>query len=150
MIVRRLVDDDIPERPPAELHPVLKRTYRARHVYAHQELNRSFERLLPPNQLKDIDRAVLLLLEILSMGGRILVIADFDADGATSCALVVRALREMSCAVVEYLVPNRFEYGYGLTPEIVALAAERKPDLIITVDNGVSSIEGVAAARSRG
>ncbi len=149
-IVRRIIDDGIPDSLPAELHPVLKRTYRARQVYAQQELDRSFERLLPPTQLKDMDRAVLLLLEVLSARGRILVVADFDADGATSCALVVRALREMGGTDVEYLVPNRFEYGYGLTPEIVALAAERKPDLIITVDNGISSIDGVAAARSRG
>jgi len=149
-IVRRLIDDRIPDDLPADLHPVLRRTYRARQVYSLQELDRSFARLLPPTQLKDIDRAVLLLIEMLQTRGRILVVADFDADGATSCALVVRALREMGAAHVEYLVPNRFEYGYGLTPEIVALAAEREPDLIITVDNGISSIEGVAAARARG
>lgn len=149
-IVRRVVDDTVPDNLPGDLHPVLRRTYRARQVYAPQELDRSFERLLPPTRLKDIDRAVLLLLELLTMRGRIVVVGDFDADGATSSALVVRALRQMGAAHVEFLVPNRFEYGYGLTPEIVALAAERKPDLIITVDNGISSVEGVAAARSRG
>lgn len=149
-IVRREIDDAIPDTLPADLHPVLRRTYRARQVYAPQELDRSFESLLPPTLLKDVDRAVLLLLELFTTRGRIVVIGDFDADGATSSALVVRALREMGAAQVEFLVPNRFEYGYGLTPEIVALAAEREPHLIITVDNGISSIDGVAAARARG
>lgn len=149
-IVRRVVDDRIPDTLPAGLHPVLRRTYRARQLYSPQELDRSFARLLPPTQLKDIDKAVLLLIETLQARGRILVVGDFDADGATSCALVVRALREMGAVQVEYLVPNRFEYGYGLTPEIVALAAQREPDLIVTVDNGISSVEGAAAARARG
>lgn len=149
-IVRRPIDMDLPDTLPPDLHPVLRRTYRARRVFASHELDRSFERLLAPTLLKDIDRAVLLLLEVLSARGRILVVADFDADGATSCALVVRALREMGAAHVEFIVPNRFEYGYGLTPEIVALAAERQPNLIITVDNGISSVDGVAAAHARG
>jgi single-stranded-DNA-specific exonuclease len=82
--------------------------------------------------------------------GRVLVVGDFDADGATSCALVVRALRGCGFAAVDFLVPNRFEFGYGLTPEIVALAAARTPSLIVTVDNGISSNAGVAAARMRG
>ncbi|MBI3899921.1 MAG: single-stranded-DNA-specific exonuclease RecJ [Gammaproteobacteria bacterium] len=80
----------------------------------------------------------------------IFYVQNFDADGATSCALVVRALREMGAAHVSYVVPNRFEYGYGLTPEIVALAAQHEPNLIITVDNGISSVDGVRAARDRG
>ncbi|MFL6621598.1 MAG: single-stranded-DNA-specific exonuclease RecJ [Sulfurifustis sp.] len=149
-IVRRVSDDTVPDSLPGDLHPVLRRTYRARQIYTAQELDRSFDRLLAPTLLKDIDRAVLLLAQILAARGRILVVADFDADGATSCALTVRALREMGAAHVDYLVPNRFEYGYGLTPEIVALAATREPDLIITVDNGISSVDGVAAARYRG
>lgn len=149
-IVRRESDDTVPDSLPGDLHPVLRRTYRARQIYNGHELDRSFERLLPPTLLKDIDRAVRLLADILSARGRILIVADFDADGATSCALTVRALREMGAAHVDYLVPNRFEYGYGLTPEIVALAAGREPDVIITVDNGISSVDGVAAARARG
>ncbi len=149
-IVRRVVDTSIPDAFPPDLHPVLRRTYRARRVFSPHALDRSAARLAPPSQLKGIDAAVRLLAETLRSRGRILVIADFDADGATSCALVVRALREMGGCAVEYLVPNRFEYGYGLTPEIVALAAERSPDLIITVDNGISSVEGVAAARGCG
>lgn len=149
-IVRRTIADDVPDTLPADLHPVLRRTYHARQVYSPHELDRSFERLLPPSLLKGIDAAVQLLLEMLRTRGRIIVVADFDTDGATSCALVVRALREMGAADVDYLVPNRFEYGYGLTPEIVALAAEREPVLIVTVDNGISSVEGVAAAKARG
>ena len=79
-----------------------------------------------------------------------LVVGDFDADGATGSALFVRALRALKFAHVDFLVPNRFRFGYGLTPGIVALAAERAPSLIVTVDNGVSSIEGVEAARALG
>jgi len=81
---------------------------------------------------------------------RIVVVGDFDADGATSCALCLRALRAMGAAEVHYLVPNRFEYGYGLTPEIVGVAAELQPDLLVTVDNGISSVDGVAAAKRQG
>ena len=114
------------------------------------ELNCSLERLLPPTQLKGMDTAVTLLSQALQNNKRILIVADFDADGATSCAVAVGALRAFGAADVRYVVPNRFEYGYGLTPEIVAVAARQQPDLIITVDNGISSIEGVAAARARG
>jgi single-stranded-DNA-specific exonuclease len=134
----------------ASLHPVLSRIYRARAVTTPDELEHGLDRLLPPNRLRGMDRAVALLAEALRARRRILVVADFDADGATSCALVVRALRALGAADVRYVVPNRFEYGYGLTPEIVALAARQSPDLLITVDNGIASIEGVAAAQARG
>jgi single-stranded-DNA-specific exonuclease len=97
-----------------------------------------------------MDGAVVLLRQAVVRGERILVVGDFDADGATSTALALRALRAMGAGDVDYLVPNRFEYGYGLTPEIVEVAAGLKPDLIITVDNGVASIEGVAVAKARG
>lgn len=149
-IVRRTFDDTVPDTLPPDLHPVLRRAYRARQVFSAHELDRSTERLLPPSQLKGIDTATSLLADALRQHHRILIVADFDADGATSCALMVRALREMGTANVDYLVPNRFEFGYGLTPEIVALAAQREPDLIVTVDNGISSVDGVAAARARG
>ncbi|WP_096462873.1 single-stranded-DNA-specific exonuclease RecJ [Sulfurifustis variabilis] len=135
---------------PTGLHPVLARIYRARNLSSTAELDHSFDSLLSPMALKDIDRAVALLAGTIEDQRRILVVADFDADGATSCALVVRALRSLGAHHVDYVVPNRFEYGYGLTPEIVALAAEREPDLLITVDNGISSVEGVRAARARG
>lgn len=133
-----------------DLHPVLQRIYRARQVASREELEKSLDRLISPAQLKGIDEASILLADALRRQRRILIVADFDADGATSCALAVRALRSLGATDVRYLVPNRFEFGYGLTTEIVALAAQQQPDLIITVDNGISSIEGVKAARSRG
>jgi len=132
------------------LHPVLARLYAARAVQHADELDLSLERLLPPNVLKNMDAAVTLLAENLRAGQRILIVADFDADGATSCALAVRALRSMGAHDVRYVVPNRFEYGYGLTPEIVAVAAQQQPDLLITVDNGISSVDGVRAAKTLG
>ena len=134
---------------PSDLHPVLARIYRLRNMNSAMELDRSLERLLPPTRLKGMERAVALLASMVREDKRILIVADFDADGATSCALVVRALRLMGAADVRYVVPNRFEYGYGLTPEIVALAAQQRPDLIITVDNGISSIDGVREAHRR-
>lgn len=135
---------------PDELHPVLRRIYAARAVESADDVSYSLERLLPLSALGGLPAAVELLQSILTAGGRILIVGDFDADGATSCALCVRALRAMGASEVQYLVPNRFEFGYGLTPEIVAVAAGLDPQLIMTVDNGVSSIEGVAAARRRG
>ena len=133
----------------ADLHPVLQRIYLARGVHSTAELDVSLGRLLPVGTLEGIPAAVDLLLQHRS-GGRVLVIGDFDADGATSTALMVRALTSWGFAAVDFLVPNRFEFGYGLTPEIVALAATRSPTLIVTVDNGISSAAGVADARSRG
>jgi single-stranded-DNA-specific exonuclease len=130
------------------LHPVLERVYTARGVRSEAELDHSLVRLLPVGTLEGIPAAVELLLA--HRMRRVLVVGDFDADGATSCALVVRALRACGFASVDFLVPNRFEFGYGLTPEIVALAAARTPSLILTVDNGISSNAGVAAAREHG
>lgn len=130
------------------LHPVLRRAYAARGVCDSQVLALTLDRLMPVGTLDSVDAAVALILE--HRERRILVVGDFDADGATSTALIVRCLRAWGFASVEFLVPNRFEFGYGLTPEIVGLAAERNPSLIVTVDNGISSIAGVAAARARG
>ncbi len=135
---------------PADLHPVLRRVYAARAVASADELDYSLGNLLPLQQLAGLPAAVELLYTALVERWRILVVGDFDADGATSCALCLRALRLLGAAAVDYLVPNRFEYGYGLTPEIVAVAAGHHPDLILTVDNGISSVEGVAAAKQRG
>ena len=132
-----------------DLHPVLERIYAARGVRSPTDLDFSLQRLLPVGTLEGVDAAVDLLLQHRS-GGRVLVIGDFDADGATSTALMLRALRAWGFAAVDFLVPNRFEFGYGLTPEIVALAATRTPTLIVTVDNGISSNAGVADARARG
>ena len=132
----------------ADLHPVLRRVYAARGLRRPEELNLALERLAPIGTLGGAAEAAQLLLR--HRGGRVLVIGDFDADGATSTALMLRALRSYGFAAVDFLVPNRFEFGYGLTPEIVAVAAERAPSLIVTVDNGISSNAGVAAARARG
>jgi len=133
-----------------ELHPVLARLYAARGVGNAQQASTALEQLLPVSSLDSIDAAVDLLLRHRGSDRSVLVIGDFDADGATSTALLVRALRGWGYRQVDFLVPNRFEFGYGLTPEIVALASERKPSLIVTVDNGVSSHAGVAAARALG
>ena len=131
------------------LHPVLRRVYAARGIASDSELDLSLERLLPVGSLEGLDAATR-LLSLHRSAGRVLVVGDFDADGATSTALLVRALRTLRFAHVDFLVPNRFRFGYGLTPEIVALAATRAPSLIVTVDNGVSSIAGVEAAREIG
>jgi len=139
-----------PDQLPPGLPAVLKQVYAARAIESSGDLNYSLDRLLPPDRLGGLEPAVDLLAEAVEASWRILVVGDFDADGATSCALCLRALRGMGAAWVDYLVPNRFEYGYGLTPEIVAVAATRRPDLLITVDNGISSLAGVAAARERG
>ena len=134
----------------AGLHPVLARAYAARGIVDAEGLDLSLGRLLPPDALRGADRAAARLATALAAGERILFVGDFDADGATSCALGVRALRAFGAAHVDFLVPNRFEYGYGLSPEIVMLAEERRPDLLVTVDNGIASIAGVAAARRQG
>ena len=135
---------------PADLHPVLRRIYACRGVEDARELNLGLEALLPVELMSGAREAAELIARHMQKERRILVIGDFDCDGATSTALSVLALRAMGAVHVDYLVPNRFEYGYGLTPEIVALAARNEPGLIITVDNGVSSVEGVAAANALG
>ncbi len=132
------------------LHPLLARIYAARGVTSPAELDYSLPALLPYHSMKGVDAAVREIARSVMAGERILVVGDFDCDGATSSALAVLALRAMGAAQVDYLVPNRFEYGYGLSPEIVAVAAQREPALLITVDNGVSSHQGVAAAQQAG
>lgn len=133
-----------------DVHPVLRRVYAARRIRNQAELDRGLASLHDYRGLLGMQAAVARLIGALEHGERILVVGDFDADGATSTALTVQALRQMGAAEVDYLVPNRFEYGYGLTPEIVAVAARSRPALIITVDNGISSNAGVAAARDAG
>ncbi|ULH10306.1 single-stranded-DNA-specific exonuclease RecJ [Serratia marcescens] len=135
---------------PASLPPLLRRLYALRGVQAEQELERSVKGMLPWQQLDGIDDAVGLLQQALADGRRIMVVGDFDADGATSTALTVLALRSMGGAAVDYLVPNRFEDGYGLSPEVVEQAAARGAELIVTVDNGISSHAGVDVAHAKG
>jgi single-stranded-DNA-specific exonuclease len=132
------------------VNPLLARLYTTRGVTDEAQLGNELAQLNTPSSFKSLSAAAALIADSIERAEHILVIGDFDADGATSCALSILALRAMRAAHVDFLVPNRFEYGYGLTPEIVAVAAQRAPDLIITVDNGISSIDGVAAANAAG
>ncbi|WP_439102956.1 single-stranded-DNA-specific exonuclease RecJ [Congregibacter sp.] len=134
----------------SELPPILARVFAARGVEDAAQLDLALAALHPPSLLTGLPEATERLQKALDNDERILIVGDFDADGATSTALAIKALREFGASHVDYLVPNRFEFGYGLTPGIVALGAQRKPDLIITVDNGISSVDGVDAANALG
>lgn len=129
---------------------LLERVFAMRGINHHDELQIDLKNLHPISMLKDIETATKILIDTIRRQEKILIVGDFDADGATSTALAVRALRAMGHQQVDYLVPNRFEYGYGLTPEIVEEANKRSPSLIVTVDNGISSIKGVEKAKSLG
>ena len=131
------------------MHPVLARVYAGRNIRSATELDYEVGGLIAPAALKGIDAAAMLLADSIQQGKRLLIIADYDADGATACAVGMRALRAFG-ANVDYLVPDRFKLGYGLTPELVDLASLKKPDLLITVDNGIASVDGVARARALG
>jgi single-stranded-DNA-specific exonuclease len=145
---RREMPDDNVMATFADLHPVLARLYATRGVTRGDQLDYSLRHLAPVSSLDGIEQAVDLLLQHREKG--IVIIGDFDADGATSTALVIRCLTDFGFTNVSYLVPNRFDFGYGLTPEIVRVAAQRSPDLLLTVDNGVSSVAGVSEAQSLG
>ncbi|HEY3328370.1 MAG TPA: single-stranded-DNA-specific exonuclease RecJ [Novimethylophilus sp.] len=131
------------------LHPVLARVYAARGITRAAQLQTVLAGLIPPAQLRNADQMAALLADAIAQHKKLLIVADYDSDGATACAVGVRGLRLFG-ATVDYLVPNRFDHGYGLTPEIVRLAAQSKPDIIITVDNGIASVEGVAEANRLG
>ncbi|GGI53240.1 single-stranded-DNA-specific exonuclease RecJ [Oxalicibacterium solurbis] len=132
------------------IHPVMARLYVARGLLDTKELASELTALLPPPGLLHIDAAAAYLADAIAAQKKLVIVADYDCDGATACAVGLRGLRAMG-AVVDYIVPNRFEYGYGLTPEIVALAVrEKSPDVIVTVDNGIASIDGVDEANRRG
>jgi len=135
---------------PADLHPLLRRLYAQRGVSDQRELERGAKFLHPWDGLSGIERAVALLHQALCEGKQIMIVGDFDADGATSTALTVLALRSMGGQHVQYLVPNRFDDGYGLSPEVVEQAAARGAELILTVDNGISSHAGVECAHQKG
>jgi single-stranded-DNA-specific exonuclease len=153
VIVRRIVRRPVLQAAttlPASLHPVLRRVYGARGLRGADELDLGLDRLLPVSSLGGVPAAVDHLLRCHRDGRRVLVVGDFDADGATSTALMVRQLRRLGFQDPGFLVPDRFRFGYGLTPEIVRVAATMRPELIVTVDNGVSSVEGVAEARRHG
>jgi single-stranded-DNA-specific exonuclease len=152
-LVRRRFDADAARRLAAEgIAAPLARALAARGVTSVRELELPAHDLIPPPRLSHVADAAKLLAERIDAGARLLIVADYDCDGATACAIGLRGLRAMG-ARVDYLVPNRFDYGYGLTPEIVDLAAARpagRPDLLITVDNGIASVDGVARARELG
>ncbi len=129
--------------------PLFSRLYAARGIKQPSDIEWKLSQLPPPTLLKGIDAVCERLITAIEKRERILIVADYDADGATACAVGLRGLRLMG-ADISYIVPNRFEFGYGLTPEIVALAAKESPKVIVTVDNGIASVEGVAAARKLG
>lgn len=129
--------------------PALARIFAARGITDGSQMDTTFAALLPFDRMKNAREMARLLADAIAAQRRLLVIADYDADGATACTVAVRGLRSLG-ARIEFIVPNRFEYGYGLTPEIVRLAAELKPDILLTVDNGIASVDGVAEANRLG
>ncbi|HLB42664.1 MAG TPA: single-stranded-DNA-specific exonuclease RecJ [Gammaproteobacteria bacterium] len=152
-MIKKIIRRDYPEEIAAtlgDLHPLLRRIYAARHVTHINELELSLAHLLPYQSLLGIEAAAHLLAESVIQHQRILIVGDFDADGATSTALAMRALCSFGAKQVHYLVPNRFAFGYGLTPELIAAAKDYMPQLIITVDNGIANHAGVDAAKSQG
>lgn len=147
-LVRRPVPADVPQFQ--NCSPLLSRIVASRGVNDDRALSSELKYLYPINSLKGVDEATQRLCQALALQQRVLIVGDFDADGATATALCKRALASFGFEFVDYIVPNRFEYGYGLTPEIIDVAAPFQPELIITVDNGISSIEGVSYARKLG
>ncbi|MEX4478713.1 single-stranded-DNA-specific exonuclease RecJ [Haemophilus influenzae] len=141
---------EIPIGNSVSTHPLLDRLYRARHIKNTEELDRTLKSMLNPNQLYGIDQAVNLLVEAYQQQQKIVIVGDFDADGATSTALSVLALRQLGFSDVDYLVPNRFEQGYGLSIPVAEMAIEKGVQLLMTVDNGVSSFDGVAFLKEKG
>ena len=148
LLQRRSANPDL--ELPDSLHPLIQRIYSQRAVINAEELELGLDNLLSPNRMYGMEQAVDLLVDVLQQQKQILIVSDFDVDGATSCALAIKALTQFGAPQVEYIVPNRFEYGYGLTPEIVDQAKTLDPHLLITVDNGTSSIDGVQAAKQAG
>lgn len=136
----------------AGIHPLLARLWAARGISDPAHAQQTWAAMIPPPQLTHAEHAAVLLADAIAAGKRMLVVADYDCDGATACAVALRALRRMG-AIVDFLVPDRFETGYGLSPAVVELAVAHpagKPDLLVTVDNGIASIDGVEAARQAG
>jgi len=152
LIVRSIPHDAQKRLEQQGLHPLLARLMAARGVDEPSELSTDWSGLIAPDRLSHIDEAASALAQAIEDGKKLLIVADYDCDGATACAVGLRGLRAMG-AKVDYLVPNRFETGYGLSPEVVTLATQHpagKPDLIVTVDNGIASVDGVIAAKEHG
>jgi single-stranded-DNA-specific exonuclease len=151
----KIVTRDIPPRAAWTLeqggvHPLLARLYAARGVLAMDELDDGLARLLPPSGMKGALQAAVLLADAIAAGKKLCIVADYDCDGATACAVAIRGLRLLGARQVDYLVPDRVLDGYGLTPPIAQRVKHRGADLLITVDNGIASVEGVAAANALG
>ena len=134
----------------APLPRALKQIYANRGVDRLDDITLPLSQLAPPSALKGAQAAAEMLADAIEFHASVVIVGDFDADGATSCALAVSLLKQMGLEEVTYLVPNRFEFGYGLTPEIVGIAAQYQPDVLVTVDNGIASIDGVMAAQMLG
>lgn len=147
---------EIKRRNVTEINPpmaglgLLARVYAGREINSPNEIDYALKQLIPPQQLSGVKEAAELLAEAVTAGASIMIVGDFDADGATSCAVAIKSLRAMGAQQVDYLVPNRFQFGYGLSPEIVGVAAMQHPDVLVTVDNGISSVAGVHAAQAMG
>ncbi|MGR9074065.1 MAG: single-stranded-DNA-specific exonuclease RecJ [Gammaproteobacteria bacterium] len=153
IVKKKIIPRPAPPSPGDQLdylHPVIRKILISRGLSSSKDLDLSLAALPSPWLLSGMEDMVGHLVAAVKQQKKILIVADFDADGATSCAVAVRGLELLGVGDVSFLVPNRFEYGYGLTPEIVELAIDRRPDIIVTVDNGISSIEGVAAAKAHG
>ncbi|WP_390624817.1 single-stranded-DNA-specific exonuclease RecJ [Mesopusillimonas faecipullorum] len=152
LMTRHVDHDAVTRLTQGGTHPLLARLWAARGVAQVDDVKRQWSALIPPSNLTQADHAAAVLADAMAQNQRFLIIADYDCDGATACAVGLRALRAMG-ANVDFLVPNRFETGYGLSPEVVQLALAHpagKPDILITVDNGIASVDGVAAARQAG
>lgn len=147
-ITIRPVEQSLPLQ--VELHPLLQRIFSSRGIRSVTDLDKTLDKLPSPWLFSGMENMVACLMEAIDKQLRITIVADFDADGATSCAVAVRGLQLLGIKQVSFVVPNRFEYGYGLTPEIVGLAKQQEPDILLTVDNGISSIDGVKAAHELG
>ena len=153
LLVRDFDPDAARRLAASGLPSALARSLAARGITSDAQLQLTLERLFAPAELAHVTEAAVLLADALEADARLLIVADYDCDGATAAAVGLRGLRMLARgtqAEIDYLVPNRFEYGYGLTPEIVELAAQRQPDLLITVDNGIASVDGVARATELG
>ena len=149
-IVQRPIDEAARARLVAGgCDPRLARLFAARGLASIEELATTLHALAPPERLSHVREAAILLADAIAQREKLLVVADYDADGATACAVAVKALRAMG-ALVDYIVPNRAEHGYGITPEIVDEAAARKPGVLITVDNGIAALDGIAHANALG
>ncbi|MFU8788740.1 MAG: single-stranded-DNA-specific exonuclease RecJ [Methylobacter sp.] len=151
-VKKSIVPRPVPKRRAnlGQMHPILERILLARGITSETELDRTLSKLPSPWLLSGMEDMVGHLISAINQRQRICIVADFDADGATSCAVAIKGLQLLGAGRVDFVVPNRFEYGYGLTPEIVELVKRKNPDVIVTVDNGISSIDGVRVAKELG